>query len=309
MVLNSKWLPPPPGAGSRSGGADVKLRLFCVPSAGMGGWSCYAPWLGQLPPGVELLPLELPSRGMRMADPVPYAASISDLAQQVLEGIGRETMLERPFVLFGHSFGAWIVYEMCQELIRRAGGGWPLPLKVYVSACRAPHLAGPGHDADRVRPTLANLAPDEFWEAFERRYGQNPDLQVAHVREFVRRVIQADFQLLEAYEPSSLEPLPMPLCALSARGDARCPPQQLTAWGRVAGSEAFGERWFEDVLLSDGWATEHRYVIDNPGALLRFLSADVPLAGHGDYARGGGSGIDGPLPAEEPDNGRGCAVL
>jgi len=270
----------------------VRLRLFCVPPAGMGG-ACYHGWTKGLPVGVEVMPLELPARGSRMTEAVPYARSVQDLACGILDGVGLKTFEEKPFVLLGHSFGAWVVYEMCQELLRRQPSGWPLPEKVYVSACRAPQLAGLEHDPDRVSPTLGSLSASEFWQAFERRYGSNPDLQEDYVREFVIGVLQADFGLLEAYKPSSLQALPVPLCALCAKGDPRCRPTQLSAWAACAPEGAFQERWFEDGRRLGGWANEHRYVAESPGSLLRFLHGDLPLVAS---PAEGYAGIAGPLP-------------
>ena len=52
--------------------------------------------------------------------------------------------------------------------------GMPLPAFLIVSGNRAPHLAGPQHDVD---PTVMHaLSYADFWPAFERRYGSNPDL-------------------------------------------------------------------------------------------------------------------------------------
>ncbi|CAJ1431531.1 unnamed protein product [Effrenium voratum] len=215
-----------------------ELRLFCVPPVGMGS-SCFHAWAPQLP-GVELMPLELPGRGVRMAERL-CCDSLVHLAQQALDGIGRGIFESHPFVFFGHSFGAWLAYEMVQELRRR---GWPLPLKLYVSANRAPQLHGLRHDPDRTQPALAGLDEESFWHHFERRYGVNPDLQSPYIRAHVRNILQGDFQLLETYGPSSLEKLPLPLCGLCAKGDGRCRPQQLSAWAEVA--ETFEERWFED---------------------------------------------------------------
>jgi len=258
--------------------AQVKLRFFCAPPAGMGAW-CFHGWAKGLPEGVEVMPLELPARNTRIGEQVPYASSIGELAGNVLDGLGRDVLNARPFALFGHSFGAWLVYEMAQELERRTEDGWPHPEKVYVSACRAPQLSGIEHDADHVNPTLADLGEFDFWDAFERRYGRNPDLQSDYVRGFVRGLLQADFSLLENYSPSCSRPLSVPLCALCAVGDGRCWPDQLAAWAECCHPDSFQERWFEDGLAEGGWATEHRYIVDSPGSLLRFLHADLPLIG------------------------------
>lgn len=269
----------------------VKLRLFCVPPVGMGG-ACFHPWAKALPEGVELMPLELPGRGFRMGEDL-CTSSLPSLAKDVLDGIGRELLAAKPFAFFGHSFGSWLAYEVVQELIRRS---WPMPLKLYCSANRAPQLAGMRHDPDRLQPSLGKLEKYTFWESFDRRYGKNPDLRESYIQDMVLPILQADFSLLESYEPSGLEPLPMPLCACCAKGDSRCRPAQLTAWSEVAGAEGFQERWFENVMKPESWATEHRYIIDNPSSLLLFLRKDLPLVAQ--FHVEGYSGIDGPLPEE-----------
>jgi surfactin synthase thioesterase subunit len=38
-----------------------------------------------------------------------------------------------PYALFGHSMGAWIVWEMLQEISRR---GLPLPVRLFASGNR-----------------------------------------------------------------------------------------------------------------------------------------------------------------------------
>ncbi|CAK9014056.1 unnamed protein product [Durusdinium trenchii] len=279
------WLAEAPGALT----SGVALRLFCVPPVGMGG-AAFHPWVKHLPRSVELLSVELPGRGFRLSEAMT-AKSLPQLARDVLDGIGRETFVDLPFVLFGHSFGAWLAYEMLQELLRRA---WPRPLKLYVSANRAVSLSGSEHDPDQVQPELAQLGADRFWQHFERRYGINPDLQHSYVRDHVRGILQNDFTLLENYIPSTLEQLPVPLCALCAKGDARCRPEQLTAWNQVAG-DSFQERWFQDVMKPEFWATEHRYVFDNPSSLLCFLSNDLPLVCE---EVPGDTGLPGPLVTE-----------
>lgn len=56
--------------------------------------------------------------------------------------------------------------------------GLPEPALLIVSANRAPHLAASHHDVD---PTILHtLAYTDFWSAFERRYGTNPDLVAAN---------------------------------------------------------------------------------------------------------------------------------
>eukprot|EP00928_Gymnodinium_smaydae_P020549 TRINITY_DN17940_c0_g1_i2.p2 TRINITY_DN17940_c0_g1~~TRINITY_DN17940_c0_g1_i2.p2 ORF type:complete len:167 (+),score=32.87 TRINITY_DN17940_c0_g1_i2:532-1032(+) len=166
---------------------------------------------------------------------------------------------------------------MAQELARREG--WPLPLKLYVSANRAPGLSGPGEDTDRASPTLHDLDAEAFWLAFERRYGRNPDLASPAIRSHVLPALRNDFRLLENYRPSTEAPLDAELVVLGARGDGRYTAEQLDAWAPcTTRRSAFGVHWFDGKQDPAYWATPHRYVTDNRYPLLRFLSEDLPRA-------------------------------
>lgn len=265
------------------------------------GAEVYYKWLKDLPEGVEMVPLELPARGRRLGEPVPYAHSMPDLASKLVDGVGREPWSRCPFAIFGHSFGAWVAYEVCLELVRR---GWPIPLKLYVSGTRPPHLAGAAFDPDEETPELSTLQGAAFWEAFERRYGRNPVLQERAARTMVGPLLRADFALLEQYQQAWATTLPagIQLCALCALGDKRCRPGQLTAWRRLAGREcAFRERWFEGTVVPGHWANEHRFFLERPEALLRFLGEDLPIVGQAAENPTLHSGIEGPLPGSEEE--------
>jgi surfactin synthase thioesterase subunit len=68
--------------------------------------------------------------------------------------------------------GAWVAWEMLQELTRR---GLPLPVKLFVSGNRAPSLCGAAHDVD-AGVAMHQLPSAEFWARFEQRYGHNATL-------------------------------------------------------------------------------------------------------------------------------------
>jgi hypothetical protein len=67
---------------------------------------------------------------------------------------------------------------------------------------------------------LVSLTPESpcYRTHLERRYGRNPDLQNAGIRSYILPVLQADFMLLETFEPSDplFKPLPCPLAACGA---------------------------------------------------------------------------------------------
>ena len=140
----------------------VRMRVLAVPQAGMGAWAFHG-WQASLPETVELLPVELPGRNSRMLE--PKGQSMRQLVTALVDALA-ETLREKPFVVFGHSLGAWMAYEVCVELQKRRG---PQPVGLVVSGARAPQLADPKNDADRVQPRMADLPSRAFWEHFERR--------------------------------------------------------------------------------------------------------------------------------------------
>ena len=168
-----------------------------------------------------------------------------------------------PYALVGHSFGAWLAYELARALPTP-------PLALYVSANRAPQLAGPAHDPDPLGASIAALPELDFWRRFEARYGVNPDLQHPAVRRFVLPTLRADFACLEAYRgpPADAPPLTCPLVATGARGDARYAPHQVRAWAQCT-TGRFTERW--EAPPPHAWATPHRFMADAPGPFQSFL--------------------------------------
>ena len=142
--------------------AKVRMRVLAIPQAGMGAWAFHG-WQAALPETVELLPVELPGRNSRMLE--PKGQSMRQLVTALVDALA-ETLREKPFVVFGHSLGAWMAYEVCVELQKRRG---PQPVGLVVSGARAPQLADPENDADRVQPRMAELPSAAFWAHFERR--------------------------------------------------------------------------------------------------------------------------------------------
>ncbi|MEJ2755738.1 MAG: KR domain-containing protein, partial [Gammaproteobacteria bacterium] len=90
---------------------DAQIRLFCFPYAG-GGSSIYNPWAKQLPASIELIPIHLPGRGAREAE--PYSESLFEAAEHISQAL--IPLLDKPFVLFGHCMGAIMMYEVAQRL-------------------------------------------------------------------------------------------------------------------------------------------------------------------------------------------------
>eukprot|EP00879_Flechtneria_rotunda_P020453 GHRR01021519.1.p1 GENE.GHRR01021519.1~~GHRR01021519.1.p1 ORF type:complete len:254 (+),score=65.02 GHRR01021519.1:166-927(+) len=230
MAVDS-WLQPRKGVVTNSNAA----MLFCLPQAGMGAW-VYQAWSESLAPEVQVLPIELPGHGSKMKQ--SRTTNLCQLSCQVVDAIVSSIRTGQQYALFGHSMGAWIAWEMLQEITRR---GLPLPARLYVSGNRAAHLHGAEHDLDATR--LHKLQPTEFWAAFERRYGTN-----AHLPS----------------RPST--PTHVPLTAVGLQLDNRYTPQQMHAWKQHTAGE-FQQVWLEGL--------GHNYITEAPATFLTMIKQQL----------------------------------
>src|ERR1044072_4876389 len=108
------------------------LRLFCFPYAG-GGAAIYRGWENYVPPGVEILAIQPPGRGNRFRETA--LDRMEDVGASAAKA--KETLLDLPFVLFGHSVGAMASFELAHLLSYQFG---VQPQHLFVSGARAPQL-------------------------------------------------------------------------------------------------------------------------------------------------------------------------
>lgn len=190
-------------------------RVVCVPYAG-GGASVYRAWHGVCGPTVEVCPVELPGRGTRFGER-PYrrlAPLVHDLADAM------EPLLDLPYVLYGHSMGGLVVFELARLLQRRR---WPAPRHVVVGA---------SPDPCRAREERWHDATDEGLRARLRQLGGTPAelLDDDDLMTLVMPVIRADFEVVETYAYAPDPTLVAPLTVLGGLRDRMVPPAHLDGW-------------------------------------------------------------------------------
>lgn len=224
----------------------VHTRLICVPQAGARA-GAFAGWRKHIPQGYELAPVELPGRGTRDAEPMP--AHFDELADRLLTGLTPEFGM--PYVLFGHSFGGALVYELSRRIADR---GLPAPVATVVSGFRAPHIP----------PTTAmGGATDEELLDWLIRNGGMPEELLAY-KTFVRQImryIRTDLRIAESYSLGEPDPLPGPLHVFGGADDQVTPPDRLREWRACAGSD------FSLTLLPGG----HNYPHTDPATMVAAL--------------------------------------
>jgi medium-chain acyl-[acyl-carrier-protein] hydrolase len=223
--------------------ADPYARVILVPFAGghAGSYACLVP---AVPSGVEAVALELPGRGGRF-DEVPLTElprALEDLARHALG------YLDRPFVLFGHSLGARLAFELETYLALTHGLA---ASHLVLSGCAAPGHAAAGIARDASRP-IAELLRD---------MGGTPDdvLDNAELMALLAPVFTADLTL--ARTPSSAR-AGCDTTLVAARGDRLAPPDAVLAFrARLDGAVT-------SHVLDGG----HFYFLDDPRPLRRILA-------------------------------------
>ncbi|MFF8984828.1 thioesterase II family protein [Streptomyces globisporus] len=243
--------------------ADEDTVLICLPFAGAGP-SFFTPWQKLAPEGLRILPLSLPGREKRFPEPAYDAAApaVDDAYAQVTAALGGadgDGGGSSPVVLFGHSMGAVLAYELAHR-IERAGG--PVRLAALVVS------GAPGPWTPRT--DRADGLPDEEFAARVRAFAgyDHPALADPEMRELLLPALRADVRLHETYVPSTDRPLGVPVISVRGREDTLVGAAEAAEWGRATTGK----------LTVAEPAGGHMYLAERPGELLELVAAEVRAA-------------------------------
>ncbi|GAA0279975.1 alpha/beta fold hydrolase [Streptomyces polychromogenes] len=227
----SRWVPWNPPTGAATG----RIRVHCLPHAG-GAASVYLPWARSADqPDLDWIPVELPGRGSRLRE--EPLARMDELADRIVEALFRVPQSD-PFVLFGHSMGAYVAAEVVRRLEAVGAAG---PLCLVVSGARAP-------GSPTGRPLHA-LPDTELIEALVELGGTSEEiLRHEELMNLMIPVIRADLTLLARHHEDAAAspsgPLSCPVLALGGTEDRLAAPQWIDGW-RATTTGGFRSRIFE----------------------------------------------------------------
>jgi surfactin synthase thioesterase subunit len=196
-----------------------QLRLLCFPYAG-GAAALYRPWPGLLERTIDVCPVELPGRGVRMSE--PPLSDMTTLVDVLVPAI--EPLLDGvPVALFGHSMGARIAFEIARRFDGRI-------THLFASGSPAPGTRWRHAAAGDRRPT-AQLTDDEFKQRLRDLGGTPPQLlEDDDLMARVLPVVRADFVLIERYRCEPAVRVACPITVFAGVDDERASPTAATAW-------------------------------------------------------------------------------
>jgi medium-chain acyl-[acyl-carrier-protein] hydrolase len=236
--------------------ATLRLRLFCFAHSG-GGASLYRDWAKAFSEvGIEVCPVQLPGREERLRE-APFDR-LGTLVPELAANL--RPFLDQPFAFFGHSLGALVAFELATHLEL---GGWPGPVALFVSGCRAPRL-------NFNESPIHHLPQTGFINQVGRRYGGLPGgiLAYPELLNIFIPALRADFTLLETYDyrrdhPAN-HPVSCPVRALGGLDDPAIAEAELDLW-RSHTTASFGMRLFEGdhFFIKSSFAGVRRFVLES----------------------------------------------
>ena len=194
-----------------------EARLLCLHWAGgnarvFDAWSEHAQ---RLLCKVEMVPIELPGRMERGAEPA--VEDMCELAEALVSALSRdaEWLFSTPVAVFGHSFGAVLGYEVAARLGERC-------CALYVSASRSPSVA--------LLDKPVTSLNDRAIVSYLRSKGSSiPADMEDDVLEMVLAPLRSDYACLETYRFSK-RLLACPVRVFGAESDDAIPLSSLEAW-------------------------------------------------------------------------------
>ncbi len=218
--------------------ADAPVRLICFHSMGVGA-SLFTRFLLNPPDDYDILAVQTPGRENRMAEPV--AESVVELVDQIVPHL--LPLFDRPVVIWGHSFGGIVAWEVIRQLYDRHHCE---PFHFVVTGTEAPHVVPMWQKREIM---LKAMVPDNSPEYLlsQSRFVDDP--------EFFKRIIvpgmRRDMSLLQSYRFRPSPPLNCPMTAFAARQDDMVYTDLIREWsgytdGGLELIEVDGDHWFLD---------------------------------------------------------------
>ncbi|MFJ5552607.1 thioesterase II family protein [Streptomyces sp. NPDC093225] len=232
------------------GGPAADALVFCFAHAG-GNPRTYLGWQDALGRDGRVLAVCPPGRAHRFREPA--LATVADLADGAAAAVTATAAAQGlPFLLFGHSFGAALAFEVARRI-----DGLPGFAGLVVSGCSAPSLLPTPRVVEAAR-----LEGRAFTEAVGFFGGLPPEIaEDEMMQELLLPHLKADFRMVAGYAYRPAAPLGVPVTLVNGTDDPHVTPESVEPWAREC-AQAPVRHWTEG---------GHFYFEDRPAAVTDVL--------------------------------------
>jgi surfactin synthase thioesterase subunit len=199
------------------------IPLVCLPFAGAGA-SFFYPWNEKARKEIEIVAIQLPGREWRV-DEEPYRdvnIAVDELFPEIAGELGAG-----PVMLFGHSLGAVLAYELAHRF--SAAPGFDVA-RLIVSG-------SPGPWTRRARRATGLPDGDFLGRVSEFAQYDAEAMENPEVRKLVLPTLRADVEMHEKYVSGSSDPLPAPITSLRGRDDQLVTAEHAAEWAKATSRE------------------------------------------------------------------------
>ncbi|MBA2239346.1 MAG: thioesterase [Lysobacter sp.] len=224
-----------------------KYQLLCLPFAGAGAsfFNEWKPYTERL----DVLAVQLPGREKRFCE--PCYTDVFDAVAGILPEVSELVDADRKVIVFGHSLGAVLAYELTRSL-------------ATAGTCRIAGLVVSGSpDPWTPRKERATgLDDEEFLNRVSEFAGYTHSaLDDPLMRELLLPTLRADVQMHENYRPQAETRVDVPILMVRGSGDELISSEQLAGWKSATSATAHAES------LPGG----HMYLTERPNELLGLI--------------------------------------